>query len=74
MCKLPLGRQVGMNLNKLGTLENVEDLLTNHVPRAVLDKLAGMMGYSFPGEGTAKFQAYSSTDQSAWNQKLVASV
>ena len=27
-----------------GTLENVADMLTKHVPRAVLDKLAGMMG------------------------------
>ena len=58
--------------NKLGTLENVADLLTKHVPRAVLDKLAGMMGYSFPGEETAKFQAYSSIDQSCWNQKIAA--
>ena len=30
-----------ISLNKLGTLENVADLLTKHVPRAVLDKLAG---------------------------------
>ena len=58
--------------NKLGTLENVADLLTKHVPRAVLDKLAGMMGYSFPGEETAKFQEYSSIDQSCWNQKIAA--
>ena len=58
--------------NKLDTLENLADLLTKHVPRAVLDKLAGMMGYSFTGEGTAKFQAYSSIDQSYWNQKLAA--
>ena len=29
-----------------------------------------MMGYSFPGEETPKFQAYSSIDQSYWNQKL----
>ena len=61
-----------ISLNMLGTLENVADLLTKHVPRAVLDKLAGMMGYSFPGEETAKFQAYSSIDQSYWNQKLAA--
>ena len=61
-----------ISMNKLGTLENVADLLTKHVPRAVLDKLAGMMGYSFPGEETAKFQAYSSIDQSYWNQKLEA--
>ena len=32
-----------ISLNKLSTLENVADLLTKHVPRAVLDKLAGMM-------------------------------
>ena len=61
-----------VSLNKLGTLENVADLLTKHVPRAVLDKLAGMMGFSFPGEETAKFQAYSSIHQSYWNQKLAA--
>ena len=58
--------------NKLGTLENVAELLTKYVPRAVLDKLAGMMGYSFPGEETAKFQEYSSIDQSCWNQKIAA--
>ena len=33
-----------MSLDKLGTLENVSDLLTKHVPRAVLDKLAGNYG------------------------------
>ena len=43
-----------ISMNKLGTLENVADM-TKHVPRGVLDKLAGMMGYSFPGEETAKF-------------------
>ena len=61
-----------ISMNKLNTLEKVADLLIKHVPRAVLDKLAGMMGYSFPGEETAKFQAYSSIDQSYWNQKLAA--
>ena len=61
-----------ISMNKLGTLEIVADLLTKQVPQAVLDKLAGMMGYSFPGEGTAKFQAYSSIGQSYWNQKLAA--
>ena len=40
--------KVGLiSLNKLNTLENVADLLTKHVPRTVLDKLAGMMGYRF---------------------------
>ena len=47
-----------ISLNKLCTLENVADLLTKHVPRAVLDKLAGMMGYTFPDEETKKFQEY----------------
>ena len=61
-----------ISLNKLNTLENVADLLTEHVPRAVLDKLARMMGYSFPGDETAQFQAYSSTDQNYWNQKMAA--
>ena len=61
-----------ISMNKLNTLENVSDLLIKHVPRAILDKLAGMMCYSFPGQETAKFQAYSSNDQSYWNQKLAA--
>ena len=33
-------------------------------------QMAGMMGYSFTGEETAKFQEYSSIEQSYWNQKL----
>ena len=41
---------------KLGTLENVADLLTKHVPRTVLDKLAGVMVCTFPGEETQKFR------------------
>ena len=52
-----------ISLNKLGTLENVADLLTKHVPRAVLDKLAGMMGYTFPDEETQKFQEYTSINK-----------
>ena len=59
-----------ISMNKLGTLENVADMMTKHVPRGVLDKLAGMMGYSFSREETAKFQEYSSIEQSYWNQKL----
>ena len=43
-----------ISLNKLSTLENVADLLTKQVPRAVLDKLAGMMDYTFPDEETQK--------------------
>ena len=38
-----------ISMNKLGTLENVADMMTEHVPRGILDKLAGMMG---PGEET----------------------
>ena len=30
------------------------DSLTKHVPRAVLDKLAAVMGYTFPDEQTSK--------------------
>ena len=59
-----------ISMNKLGTLENVADMMTKHVPRGVLDKLAGMMGYSFTGEETAKFQDYSRIELSYWNQKL----
>ena len=42
-----------ISMNKLGTLENGTDTITKHVPRGVLDKLGGMMGYSFTGEETA---------------------
>ena len=59
-----------ISMNKLGTLENVADMMTKHVPRGVLDKLAGMMGYPFTGEETAKFQDYSRIELSYWNQKL----
>ena len=59
-----------ISVNKLGTLEKGQDMMTKHVPRGVLDKVAGMMGYSFHGEETAKFQEYSSIGQSYWNQKL----
>ena len=36
-----------ISMNKLGTLENVADMMTKHVPRGVLDKLAGMMVLRF---------------------------
>ena len=57
---------------KLGTMENVADLLTKHVPRAVLDKLAGMMGYTLLDEETQKFQEYTNINQNYWDQKLAA--
>ena len=53
-------------------MENVADLLTKHVPRAVLDKLAGLIGYTFLGEETQKFQEYTNTNQNYWDQKLAA--
>ena len=40
--------------------------------RAVLDKLAGMTGYTFPGEETAKFQTYTKISQNYWDQKVAA--
>ena len=61
-----------ISLNKLGTLENVGDLLTKHVPRSVLDKLAGMMGYTFPDEEAQKFQEHTSINKNYWDQKLAA--
>ena len=61
-----------ISLNKLNTLENVADLLTKHVPRAVLDKLAGMMGYTFLDEETQKFREYTNINQIYWDQKLAA--
>ena len=59
-----------ISLSKLGALESVADLLAKHVPRAVLDKLAGMMGYTFPDEETRKFQEYTSIKKNYWDQKL----
>ena len=61
-----------VSLNKMNTLENVADLLTKHVPRAVLEKLAGMMGYTFPDEETQKFQEYKNIHQNDWDHKLAA--
>ena len=61
-----------ISLNKLGRLENVADLLTQHVSRAVLDKLVGVMVYTFPGGETLKFQAYTSINQNCWGQKWAA--
>ena len=46
-----------ISLNQLNTLENVADILTKYVPRAVLDKLAGMMGYTFPDEEFKSFKS-----------------
>ena len=66
-------KKIGLiSLNKLGTLENVADLLTKHVARAVLDKLAGMMGYTFPDQETQKFQEYTSIKKNYWDQELTA--
>ena len=31
-----------------------------------------MMGYTFPGEESAKFQTYTSTSQNYWDQKVAA--
>ena len=48
-----------ISMNKLGTLGKrgrVAD--TEHVPRAVFDKLTGTMRYTFPWEDTPKFQEY----------------
>ena len=59
-----------ISLNKLDTLENVADVLTKHVPRAVLDKLAGIMGYTFLGEESVMFQTYTSISQNDGGQKL----
>ena len=44
-----------ISMNKLSTLENVAEMITKHVPWGVLDKLAGMMCYSFTVEENAKF-------------------
>ena len=47
-----------ISMNKQGAMENVADTMTKHVPRGVLDKLAGMMGYSFL---VKKLQSFRST-------------
>ena len=67
-----LGKIGLISLNKLNTLENAIDQLTKHVLRAVLDKLAGMMGSKFLGEETQKFQEYANINQNYWNQRIAA--
>ena len=47
-----------ISMNKLGTLENVADMMTKHVPRGVLDKLTGMTGCSLL---VKKLQSFRST-------------
>ena len=37
--------------------------MTKHVPRAVLDKLAGKMGYTFPFEETQKTQKMAAVER-----------
>ena len=61
-----------ISLNRLGTLENEADLLTKHVPRAVLDKLAGMMGHAFLDEETLKFQEHTGINQNYWDKNWAA--
>ena len=61
-----------ISLNNLVTLENVTGLLTEHIPRTVLAKLAAMMGYTFPSEETAMFQTYTSISQNYWDQRVAA--
>ena len=53
-------------------LENVADMLTKHVPRAVLDKLTGMMGYTYLVGKTQKFQEYANINQNYWNRRTAA--
>ena len=57
-------------MNKLDTLENVADVLTKHVPRAVPDKLVGMMNHTFLGEETVTFQACANINESYRDQKV----
>ena len=47
-------------------------MLTKHVPRTVLDKLAGMIDYTLLDEETQKFQENTSINQKYWDQKLAA--
>ena len=61
-----------ISLNTLSTLENVADLPTKRVPRAVLNKLAGMMGYTFRDEESRKCQDYTNINQNYWDHKLAA--
>ena len=55
-----------ISLNTLNTLENVTDLLTKHIRRAVLDKLAGVMGYTFLDQEAQKFQEYININHNYW--------
>ena len=50
----------------------MSDLPTKHVVRVVLDNLAGMMGYTFLGEETQKFQECANINQNNWNKRIAA--
>ena len=62
-----------MSLTKVSTLENCADVLTKHVPRAVLDKLAGMMGYTLLGEESATSKnVHEHQSEFFWIRKVAA--
>ena len=61
-----------ISLSRESTLESCADILTKHVPRAVLDKLAGMMGYTIHGEESVNFQTYTCIIKNFWDQKVAA--
>ena len=46
--------------------------MTKHIPRAVPEQLAGMMGYTFADEEAQKFQKCTNINQNYWDQKLAA--
>ena len=61
-----------ISLIKLITLEKLCRCFEKHVPRAVLDKTAGMMGYTLFGEETAKFHTFTSINLNERFQKVAA--
>ena len=65
-------------LNKLGliSLSQVSTMYRcfEKTPRDVLDKLTGMMGYTFPSEDSATFQTYTNFSQNNWDQKVATTM
>ena len=67
-----VGRDWSHLVEQSGYAGKCTGVLTKHVPRAVLDTFAGMVGYTFLGEETAKFQTYTSISQNYWDQRAAA--
>ena len=59
-----------LHIEKVAGQHNMADVLTKHVPRGVLDKLAAYLDYSFPDQMGVKHQDYKDCGAKHWEQKI----